>query len=345
MATAFTIAEAFIINVREVDTLSSIFKGVGGEVMKRIRTKAVIWSALISCALIAASDPARSADLEEGLDTEAVEPAPAARGWTLDFATYAWLPWLSGNVAVRGRPLDVELSPGDVIDALDWSGIPVWMSYMELSNGRFALFNDIVYSKLAGSDSFEATRQGRIATLGLSGNVEADYTQTTIELGAAYEVWSSAAAVAGERTSLDVLGGGRYWSQEVNVSADVAATLNVAGPLGIVDLERSGSRVLAQSGSVDWIDPFIGMRLTHDFAPGQTLMVRGDIGGFGAGSDFSWQAMANYNWQMLRNDRYAIDAFVGYRALDVDYSEGTGNTRYEYDVLQHGPVMGMTMKF
>jgi hypothetical protein len=276
---------------------------------------------------------------------ETFESAPAPRAWNFNFTTYAWLPWLSGDLAVRGRPLNVDVSPSDVLDALDWSGLPVWMSYMEVTNGRLTLFNDIVYSKIAGSAGFEGTAQGRLATLGLAGNVEADYTQTTVELGAAYEVWSSSDPASARRTSLDILGGGRYWSQEVNVSADINATLNVTGPLGIIDLTRSGNRVFARSGSVDWIDPFVGMRLKHDVLPGQSVMVRGDVGGFGAGSDFSWQAMAQYNFEMCRSDRYTIDAYLGYRALDVDYSEGSGNQRYEYDVLQHGPVMGMTMKF
>jgi hypothetical protein len=289
--------------------------------------------------------PVYSADLSEGDPVESSGSGVANRDWTLNFTTYAWLPWLTGDVTVRGRPFEVEVSPSDVLSALDWSGLPVWMSYMELTNGRLTLFNDIVYAKVEGQGGFEATRTGGVTTLSLAGDVEANYTQTTIEFGAAYNIWSAIHPATARRTTVGLIGGGRYWSQEVDISAELNATLNITGPLGVVDLTRSGSRVIAQSGSIDWIDPFIGLRFQQDIAAGQSVTLRGDVGGFGAGSDFSWQALANYNMEMCRTDLYTVDAYVGYRALSVDYTQGSGKTRYEYDVLQHGPVLGLTMKF
>jgi hypothetical protein len=29
----------------------------------------------------------------------------------------------------------------------------------------------------------------------------------------------------------------------------------------------------------------------------------------------------------------------------VDYEQGSGRTKYEYDVLQHGPLTGLTVAF
>ena len=92
---------------------------------------------------------------------------------------------------------------------------------------------------------------------------------------------------------------------------------------------------------MDWVDPFIGARLQQAVAPGQSILVRGDVGGFGAGSDFTWQAMATFNMELCVTNGHQIDGYLGYRALGVDYSEGA----YEYDTVQHGPVMGLTMKF
>ena len=74
-------------------------------------------------------------------------------------------------------------------------------------------------------------------------------------------------------------------------------------------------------------------------------MLRGDVGGFGAGSDFSWQVLATYNWQLCTFGGHLIDGYLGYRALSVDYSQGSGNTEYKYDVLMQGPVMGATLHF
>lgn len=158
-------------------------------------------------------------------------------------------------------------------------------------------------------------------------------------------MWSNGPEGASGRSAVDLVAGGRYWHQEADVSAALNATLAITGPFGLVDLARSGARVVARSGSVDWVDPFIGARLRHDLAPGQTFSVRGDIGGFGAGSELTWQALAAYSFQMCVTERYAIEGYLGYRALSVDYSQGAGNTRYDYDTVQHGPVSGLTVRF
>jgi hypothetical protein len=138
--------------------------------------------------------------------------------------------------------------------------------------------------------------------------------------------------------AIDVLAGGRYWHQDATVAADLA--LDAAG-LGDVGLGRT----VARSGSVDWVDPFIGARLRQQLAPGQNFTLRGDVGGFDVGSKFTWQVIATYDFQLCVTDRYTIDGYLGYRALSVDYSEGSGVNRYEIDAIQQGPVMGATVRF
>lgn len=291
-----------------------------------------IRSLAVAAILVASEAPSRAADKSAGSS-----PLPSA--WQFTLSTYSWLPWLSGDVTVKGRRLDVDVSPDKIIQNLDWSTLPIWMSYAEARNGPLFLFNDIVYSKIKGSAEFARSRQGGLASLTLSGGVEADYEQATIEVGAGYTLMTHGS------TAIDGFAGARYWHQRTDISADLAATLAITGPAGIVDLDVSGDRVVARSGTIDWIDPFIGARVRHEFSPMHRLTVRGDVGGFGAGSEFSWQAMATLDWQVCQTGGGALDAYVGYRALSVDYSEGAGNSRYRYNVLQHGPVLGMSMKF
>lgn len=295
--------------------------------------------ALILVALAMSPFTASAADLGGDAQKQLVAPAPALSGWSFRFTTYGWLPWLSGDVAVKGRTLDVSVAPNEILEHLDWSTLPSWMSYAEARYGRLSLFNDIVYSKVSGSRDFAKSSSRRIINASLGVNVEVDYEEATVELGGAYEIWSGAMPGVPGGSAIDFLVGGRYWHQETDVSADFATTVDLGG------LTISGGRAIAKSGSVDWIDPFFGARLRHQFAPGQELVVRGDIGGFGAGSEFTWQVLATYNWQMCILDGLAIDAYVGYRALSVDYSQGSGDTRYEYSVLQQGPVIGFTSRF
>jgi len=262
-------------------------------------------------------------------------PVAAPKAWMFSFTAYGWLPWISGDLAVKGRSFDVDVTAGQVIEALDWSGIPAWFSYAEARNGRFSLFNDVVYSKLTASRDFAKT--GPLGVVSLSGNVSADYEQTIVELGAAYEVWSGGTSLG--PAALDVLAGGRYWNQDATVSADLSATINLDG------LTVEGSRVFAKSGTVDWVDPFMGVRLRQEIADGQSLTLRADVGGFGVASDLTWQVVASYDFQICATDRYTIDGYVGYRALSVDYSQGAGSNGYEFDAIMQGPVIGSSIRF
>lgn len=246
--------------------------------------------------------------------------------WSLTFTTYGWIPWMSGDTTVRGRDFTVAANPSDIFGHLDWSTLPAWMSYAEARRGPIGLFNDVVYASLSGSTGFSGRRGGP-----LRADVSADYTQVTVEFGGAYEVWTGANPVVPGSSALDLLAGGRYWHQDSTITGSL-----VLDPF-VRETERSGA--------VDWVDPFVGARLRNKLANGDEMVLRADFGGFGVGSDFSWQVLATYNWQMCLLNGYVLDGYVGYRALSVDYSQGSGDTLYKYDVLQQGPVIGSTLHF
>ena len=75
------------------------------------------------------------------------------------------------------------------------------------------------------------------------------------------------------------------------------------------------------------------------------VVVSGDVGGFGVASKFSWQALAAVNYDFFVSKSVSWSGMVGYRGLYVDYSEGAGLTRYEYNMTMHGPVLGVTARF
>lgn len=87
----------------------------------------------------------------------------------------------------------------------------------------------------------------------------------------------------------------------------------------------------------DWVDPIIGLRYIYLFNDKWLLSLRGDIGGFGAGSDFTWNAIGFVQWKPWK---YA-GILAGYRALDQDYEDGSGADRFKYDMRLHGPVMAV----
>ena len=160
-------------------------------------------------------------------------------------------------------------------------------------------------------------------------SVGADYEYAIVEVGAAYEI---AKLDSAHSTVVDLLAGARYWHQNAEVDVD----LDGPGPESIS---------ATASGSIDWVDPLVGLRIRHQVAPGQELMLRGDIGGFGVSSDFAWQLWGGYSWEMCASHGIVYSGILGYRALYTDYSRGSGSNEFEYDLLQHGPVMGLSMRF
>ncbi len=108
--------------------------------------------------------------------------------------------------------------------------------------------------------------------------------------------------------------------------------------------KRSRSVVVARSNDLEWVDPVVGARIRHQIAPGKDLRLEGDIGGFGVGSEFSWQVVAAYGFHTTCLG-IPLHADLGYRALAVDYSERGRYGKNGLDVVQHGPVMGITFNW
>jgi hypothetical protein len=74
-------------------------------------------------------------------------------------------------------------------------------------------------------------------------------------------------------------------------------------------------------------------------------MLSGDVGGFGVASQFSWQAVGIYRWTFAKSDAVTWSGLLGYRALYVDYRRGASEHLYGYDMLQHGPMFGVSARF
>jgi hypothetical protein len=77
--------------------------------------------------------------------------------------------------------------------------------------------------------------------------------------------------------------------------------------------------------------------------PEQHLEIRGDLGG--GGSKFTWNALAAYAYDFKARNGVTYSGVIGYKALYVDYEQGAGRTKYGFDMLQHGPVLGLSVRF
>ena len=104
-------------------------------------------------------------------------------------------------------------------------------------------------------------------------------------------------------------------------------------------LTAGGTPIAAFSGSdgATWADPIVGARARYNIDETWYLTGFAAIGGFGAGSDITWDALGGVGYQY--NEWLSFVA--GYRALGVDYDQDG----FDYDVVQHGPILGTVMKF
>ena len=111
-----------------------------------------------------------------------------------------------------------------------------------------------------------------------------------------------------------------------------------------VQIEIDRAVAVASSGDLEWVDPFIGGRLRHEFGDNKEVNLEADVGGFGVGSDFSWQIVATYGFD-VNCFGTPVHTVVGYRALAVDYSEDGPYGENVLDFIQHGPLMGVRIRW
>jgi hypothetical protein len=268
--------------------------------------------------------------LGSGLPVYEERTLPAPSQWTVIFAPYGWMPGLNGNTTVRGRTTDIDVGPFKVLEDID--GVP-GMGYAEARNGPLALYGDIIYAPLSVGASRARSFDG--VSLDASGGV--DIRETIAEVGAAYEIGKWRLFTGW--TAVDVLAGARYWRESVDINLALSATLDTAG------LVLTRGRAVARSGDVEWVDPLVGLRLRQQLAPGHDLILRGDVGGFDAGSQFSWNALAAYSFQIGTYHGMTYSGLLGYRALSVDFEKDSGRSRFEFDLIQHGPLLGLVVSF
>jgi hypothetical protein len=208
----------------------------------------------------------------------------------------------------------------------------------EARKGRLGLFTDVVWMDLGFPGQFQAQRSPLArfpqVMVSVKGKAQLAYQQTIIQSGIAYEVarWQSA---PGSYTALDLLGAARYWNLDVDVTLHLIGTLEADFQWLGLKFKRSRSVAIARAKDLEWVDPVVGARIRHQIAPGKDLRLEGDIGGFGVGSEFSWQVVAAYGFHATCLG-IPLHVDLGYRALAVDYrsaavTERTASTSCSMD--------------
>jgi hypothetical protein len=232
----------------------------------------------------------------------------AADEWHLTFAPYLWFVGMSGDVGVFDRKFDVDASFGDILDASD--SLFAFNTEAELAYGRFALLFAPSYAKLGVDDVLDDTP------------FESDLTSELFFMNGAgaYRVvdvpTGETTPSGGESsTTIDVLAGFRYTYLENEL-----------------DFDAGGS----DSQHRDWWDPIIGGKAKVDLSGNWFLQLDADIGGFGAGSEFTALVTPWVGYRFAVGQGEAA-VRAGYRTLYENYSDGG----FDWDMTIHGFTLGL----
>jgi opacity protein-like surface antigen len=113
-----------------------------------------------------------------------------------------------------------------------------------------------------------------------------------------------------------------------------------------LSVELRGERLLggepfhAKNGD-EFFDPVVGARFVLPLSEKWVVQGQGDIGGFGVGMEFQWQAMADLGYRP--NDSWSF--WLGYRALSQDFEDAGSNECFDMDATYQGPELGVTFSF
>jgi len=234
----------------------------------------------------------------------AQEPSKEKK-WNFLTNVYLLMPNISGETGVGNLlSVPIDANPGDIFSKLKIGG----MLYLEARNKRWAITSDLVFMNLN-----EEVTTGKLFESG-----EVTGKQLIWEAAGLYRILPFLEVGAGTRLN--------------NVQVAIDARRN-AFPAGTTEVTGEASKT--------WVDPILITRLTTDIHDKWLFQFRGDLGGFGVGSDFTWQLQgyAGYRFSKL------FQVTAGYRIISIDYDKGAGKDRFVFNVDEFGPVVNFGFNF
>ena len=225
--------------------------------------------------------------------------------WEFLAEPYLLFPYMQGNVGIGNNiTMPVDANPGDIFSNLQFGG----MIYLEARTNKWAISSDYVLMML----NQDITPTNLIA----SGNVKV--TQSIWELAGLYRILPF----------LEVGIGGRL----NYLSTGIDAQRNVI-PIGSESLSGSHSKA--------FYDPLLIARFATNINEKWLFQLRGDLGGFSIGSDFTWQLQgyAGYRFSKL------FQVTAGYRYIGINYDKGENLDRFIFNMDEFGPVIKLGFNF
>lgn len=242
-----------------------------------------------------------------GLCAAAALGAPAAAQESGDFSSpdggaqitvYGWLAGASGEFTpFAGAP---TIAFDDSFGEVLENVDAAFFASGQYRSGQFVVVGDVSYASLS--------HDGVVPPgIPASGKVR-QLTVTAL---------AGARVIDTDAVTVDLLAGARLWDIDGRISVPAVGVAVAPGKT--------------------FADPIVAARLNAGIAPRLSTTLQGDLGGFGVGSDFTYQLVGTLNYRIGR----ATYVSAGWRHLALDYDDaGT-----VFNGSQTGPLIGFTCRF
>jgi len=220
------------------------------------------------CVLIVAARPGSAQWTTRG--------SPSDKGWRFAVTPYLWLAGLKGEVGVGPLTSNVDLSPSDILDHLQFAA----SAYGEVRRQWFVGGIDALYVSVGGAKA--------IVFRGDTGSFNLSNRQTILQPFVGYSVGNAT-------WTLDVLAGARYWRTRAELTVD-----------------RPNGQSRDFTSTTDWWDALGGLRLTGSIVPHVRFTAGGDAGGGGANSD--WQLHGDVGYDV--SSRWTVGVAYRFLSVD-----------------------------
>jgi hypothetical protein len=216
---------------------------------------------------------------------------------------YLWLSGVNGDIGVARKTIPVRAGFSDVFDKLNIG----YMTAFDLRRNRIGVLTDFQYVDLSSDEI--STPFGKLYS-----SAHTDSQQYILDP----EIYVR--QIDSPKVSVDACVGIRYWHLRNSLTMRP----------GLLPAFRA-------TDSRDWVDPVMGARFQLNLKKGWFAMLKGDAGGFGAGSQQTWQIYTGGGKEF--KEKYSL--FLLYRRLSVNYRDGA----FIYDINMNGMLLGFAIKF
>jgi hypothetical protein len=263
--------------------------------------------------------------------------------WEYNFMVYWWLSGPTGKITTGDEVTHINASAFELFDLSDNAG--AFFFYGSFVRKRFGFFVDLAYGNLGIPIDSQTLELGPLS-VDLE-DLRFDTENLSVEFAALYRMARWYRCDEEDRSrwkrpslGLDAYAGLRYAHTDLKLDGKSVSTFSLGG----VEIWRE-ERTLSAQDAGDTLYPLVGVRIVALPVNKFSILLQGDVGGFGVDVDLALHTIASVAYTFRLTGNWFMGIHAGYRALNEQDREGSGPERTEIDLTVHGPWFGFGFRY